>query len=108
MPAIAQVVAQQQFQRRSPGLADGLRLALDLHSLGRRGGAEGTSRSWPPIRTRHARHDVDGLHPAEAQGGTSMPSFRAASSTVAPSGTSTWRWSMVSLGMGAVGTLSVP
>ena len=40
-----------------------------------------------PIRTRHTRHEVDGLHPSRKhRAGMSMPSFRAASSTVAPGG----------------------
>ena len=96
--AIAQVIAQQQFQRAAADLVDLVRLALDLHALGRRVAQAGTSRPLRPSLTRHTRQEVDGSQPSRKQSvGISMPSFRAASRTVAPGGTSTSRWSIVSL-----------
>ncbi len=53
---------------------------------------DGTSRPGPPRPTTHARQEVDGLQPSRKhKAGMSMPNCRAASSTVAPSGTSTVR-----------------
>ena len=68
--AIAQVVAQEQFQRGSPGLVHGFGLALDLHPLGRRRGAR---RHEPVVAADpHHAHQAGGRGTApfaEAQGG---------------------------------------
>ena len=85
--AIAQVIAQQQFQRRAADGMDFVRLALDLHALGHRRGA---GRHHPAAG--HELHqadqaEVDGSHCREKQSvGMSMPSVSAASRIVAPGG----------------------